>query len=320
MSNRHWQRFFPNFSEVFMSHSRARRSVFAVPGSSEKMIGKALEFQVDQVFLDLEDAVAPEAKASARKLVHSAALKKFTAPIVSVRINAVDSLWFADDLELLRSGIGSSIDSVILPKVSSANDVEKLSRILSDIEIDSARTEGSITIDAQIESAKGLINCEAIAEHPRVSSLNFGPADFMADLGMPAEEVTSNEYALMRILVAARAFGIAAIDGPTLEVRDISKFKTSATKAAAMGFDGKWVLHPDQIDACHEIFTPTQERFDEASCLLEAYEYFTSASGGAKGAAIYKGAMIDEASRKMALAIFARGSAAGLQPSRHFAP
>jgi citrate lyase subunit beta/citryl-CoA lyase len=122
----------------------------------------------------------------------------------------------------------------------------------------------------------------------------------------------------MRILVAARAAGIAAIDGPTLEVRDISKFEKSAGISAAMGFDGKWVLHPDQIDSSHRIFTPTQERFDEASCLLEAYEHFTSAAGGSKGAAIYKGAMIDEASRKMALAIFSRGQAAGMSPTKHF--
>ena len=124
----------------------------------------------------------------------------------------------------------------------------------------------------------------------------------------------------MRVLVAARAAGKAAIDGPTLEVRDINKFENSARISAAMGFDGKWVLHPDQIESCHRIFTPSQERFDEASCLVEAYEYFTSDAGGAKGAAIYKGAMIDEASRKMALALFARGRAAGLSPSRHFQP
>ena len=180
--------------------------------------------------------------------------------------------------------------------------------------------QGSIAIDAQIESAQGLVNCEAIARHPRVRSLNFGPADFMADLGMTSEEVTSNEYALVRVLVAARAAGKAAIDGPTLEVRDITKFEKSARISAAMGFDGKWVLHPDQIESCHRVFTPSQERFDEASCLVEAYEYFTSQAGGAKGAAIYKGAMIDEASRKMALTTCARGRAAGLSPSRHFQP
>ena len=303
-----------------MSHARARRSVFAVPGSSEKMIGKALDFQVDQIFLDLEDAVAPDAKDAARSLISSAGQKKFKAPIVSVRINALESPWHQADIDMLSAGVAKWIDSIILPKVGSKDDVERVSKTLDLIEKDLGREQGSISIDAQIESAKGLVNCEAIAQAARVTSLNFGPADFMADLGMTSEEVTSNEYALMRVLVAARAAGIAAIDGPTLEVRDISKFERSAAISAAMGCDGKWVLHPDQIDACHRIFTPSQERFDEASCLLEAYAYFTSATGGGKGAAIYKGAMIDEASRKMALAVQSRGAAAGLKPSKHFTP
>lgn len=284
------------------------------------MIGKALEFQVDQIFLDLEDAVAPEAKELARQLISSAGQKKFKAPIVSLRINSIESAWFSDDIALLKSGVGRWVDSIILPKVRHAADVHRVSELLQEIERTSNRDGGAITIDAQIESAEGLVNCEEIARAPRVTSLNFGPADFMADLGMTSAEVTSNEYALMKILVAARAAGIAAIDGPTLEVRDIAKFESSASIAAAMGFDGKWVLHPDQIDSCHKIFTPSQDRFDVASCLLEAYEYFTSTAGGAKGAAIYQGAMIDEASRKMALAIVSRGSAAGLHPTKHFQP
>lgn len=303
-----------------MSRTRARRSVFAVPGSSEKMIGKALEFQVDQIFLDLEDAVAPDAKGVARELISSAGQKKFKAPTISVRINALDSQWFAEDVEMLKSGVARWIDSIIVPKVHRESDVAEVAQLLSQIESMVGREQDSITIDAQIESAQGLVNCEEIAQSPRVTSLNFGPADFMADLGASAEEVTSNEYALMRVLVAARAAGVAAIDGPTLEVRDISKFEKSAGISSAMGFDGKWVLHPDQIEACHRIFTPTQVRFDEAAMLLEAYEYFTSQSGGAKGAAIYKSAMIDEASRKMALAVLSRGEAAGLVQSRHFSP
>jgi citrate lyase subunit beta/citryl-CoA lyase len=301
-----------------MSHSRSQRSVFAVPGSSEKMIGKALDFQVDQLFLDLEDGVAPDAKAAARELINSAGQKKFTAPLVSIRVNALESAWIDADIDLLAAGVGRWIGSVILPKVRHVDDIKVFSDALTKVEKSVNREVGSITIDAQIESAQGLVNCEAIASANRVTSLNFGPADFMADLGATAEEVTSNEYALMKILVAARAAGIAAIDGPTLEVRDISKFEKSSRISAAMGFDGKWVLHPDQIDSCHAIFTPTQERFDEASCLLEAYEHFTSSSGGAKGAAIYKGAMIDEASRKMALSVYNRGAAAGLRASRHF--
>lgn len=303
-----------------MSQSRAHRSVFAVPGSSEKMIGKALEFQVDQIFLDLEDSVAPDAKVIARQLISSAGENRFKSPTVSVRINALGSIWFAEDIAMLESGVARWIDSIILPKVHTQSDVEEVARLLSKIEVRAGREPGSISIDAQIESAQGLVNCELIAHSSRVRSLNFGPADFMADIGSTSEEVTSNEYALMRILVAARSAGIAAIDGPTLEVREISKFESSAHVSAAMGFDGKWVVHPDQIEACHQIFTPTQLRFNEAAMLLEAYEYFTSAEGGAKGAAIYKGAMIDEASRKMARSIVSRGRAAGLVQTHHFSP
>ena len=303
-----------------MSHSRSQRSVFAVPGSSEKMIGKALDFQVDQLFLDLEDGVAPDAKSAARDLINSAGQKKFQSPLVSIRVNALESAWVDADIELLASGVGRWINSVILPKVRHIDDIKVFSEALNKVEQSVKRERGSITIDAQIESAQGLVNCESIAQADRVTSLNFGPADFMADLGATSEEVTSNEYALMKILVAARAAGIAAIDGPTLEVRDITKFEKSARISAAMGFDGKWVLHPDQIESCHRVFTPSQDRFDDASCLLEAYEHFTSSSGGAKGAAIYKGAMIDEASRKMALSVYNRGAAAGLRAGRHFIP
>jgi citrate lyase subunit beta/citryl-CoA lyase len=302
------------------SDFQLRRSLFAVPASSEKMIEKAKSFGVDQVFLDLEDAVAPEAKSQARQLVAALNGDDFKAAIVSIRINAINTPWFNEDIELLKSGVGAWVDSIILPKVHTANDVEVFSKHLAEIEKTLGRVKGSIAIDAQIESAKGLVNCEAIAACERVSSLNFGPADFMADLGAPSQSVTSHEYALMKILVAARAAGITALDGPTLEVREISKFEASAQIAATMGFDGKWVLHPDQIESCHRIFTPSQERFDDAACLLEAYEYFTSTAGGAKGAAIYKGAMIDEASRKMALAVVGRGRASGLNQIKRFLP
>jgi citrate lyase subunit beta / citryl-CoA lyase len=303
-----------------VSEFQLRRSLLAVPASSKKMVEKAMNLSVDQVFLDLEDAVAAEAKSEARHLISSLNRKDFSAPILSIRINAIGTPWFRDDLELLKSSAGSWVDSVILPKVHTAQDIKDFSQQLSSIEKAHNRPIGSIAIDAQIESAKGLVNCEEIAVSERVRSLNFGPADFMADLGSTSETVTSHEYALMRILVAARAAGVAALDGPTLEVRDISKFEESALVAASMGFDGKWVLHPDQIEPCHRIFTPSPERFDDAACLLEAYDYFTSVAGGARGAAIYKGAMIDEASRKMALAVFGRGRASGLNQIKRFTP
>ena len=303
-----------------MSDFELRRSVFAVPASSEKMIEKALNFKVDQLFLDLEDAVAPDMKIQARQRISTLSGDNFSAPIISIRINAIDTPWLHKDIELLKSGVGSWIDSIILPKVNTAQEIIDFSQRLAEIEQTVGRKQGSIAIDVQIESAKGLVNCEEIATCERVTSLNFGPVDFMADLGAPSESATAHEYALMKVLVAARAAGIFALDGPTLEVRNISKFEDSAHIAVSMGFDGKWVIHPDQIDSCHRIFTPSQERFDEAACLLEVYEHATSLEGGAKGAAIYKGAMIDEASRKMAMAVVGRGRASGLEQIKRFTP
>lgn len=316
-----------------MIHSR--RSVLAVPGNSEKMIGKALDFQVDQIFLDLEDAVAPESKPSARRLVSSilnqrfGKTKQFASKIVSVRVNGLSTPWIEEDLALLADGAARGIDTLIFPKATDGHDLVWLDNELSKIEKACGLLHGVIKVDAQIESAKGVINVESIAVSPRIASLAFGPADYMADLGMPSQIVESQpegydiadafHYPMMKILVAARAAGVAAIDGPTLDVHDLDKFRASARRAWALGFDGKWILHPSQIELCHEVFTPSQEQFDSAMCLLEAYKYYTSSAGGGRGAVIYDGAMIDEASRKMALTIAARGESAGMVQGRHFA-
>ena len=319
-----------------MSVSHSRRSVLAVPGSSEKMIGKSLDFQVDQLFLDLEDAVAPGVKALARDLIANTFdmlerdRREFVAGIVSIRINGATTPWIYDDLSLLASGCGSKINSVIFPKSASLEELKWLDSELSKVEKSCGIALGSIAVDAQIESAQGVVHVEEIACAPRVTSIAFGPADFMADLGMPSPVVTSQpagyeiadafHYPMMRILIAARAAGIAAIDGPILEVHSLEKFRESALRACALGFDGKWVLHPSQIDACNEIFTPSQEVFDNAALILEAYDFYTSGIGGSKGAVVYNDAMIDEASRKMAQATFLRGVSSGLKPGKKFIP
>ena len=315
--------------------SGSRRCVVAVPGSSEKMIGKALDFRVDQIFLDLEDAVAPTAKAQAREIIAQtfASLKKekrsFAAGIVSIRVNGSATPWLAQDLDFLSHGTGKDISTIIYPKSSTLDEMKWLDAQLSQVEKSCGITQGSIGVDAQIESAQGLINVEEIAKAPRLNSLAFGPVDFMADLGASSEKVHQSDghegadifhYPLMKILVAARAAGIFALDGPVLDVHNLERFKASAMRASAMGFDGKWVVHPSQIEACNDIFTPSQKVFDSVSLLLQAYEYHTSSAGGAQGAVIYEGAMIDEASRKMALATYARGISAGLKPGKQFKP
>lgn len=311
---------------------QSRRSVLAVPGNSEKMIGKALDFQVDQLFFDLEDSVAPNSKAPARTLISSTLHARFSGErvfrpkIISLRINGLGTPWIGEDMTMLAEGAGRGIDSIIFPKASSGHDLIWLDNEISRIEKACGLTHGSIKVDAQIESAKGLINVESIAESPRVVSLAFGPADFMADIGMPSPSIESQpegyeiadafHYPMMKILVAARAAGVAAIDGPTLEVNDLDKFRASARRAWALGFDGKWILHPAQIEPCHMVFTPSQEQFDSAMSLLEAYEYYTEVEG--RGALIYNGGMIDEASRKMALAVEVRGKSAGMVQHSHF--
>ena len=174
------------------------------------------------------------------------------------------------------------------------------------------------------------MNVEAIAAaSPRLETIVFGPADFMASINMrslvvgeqpPGYPADAYHYILMRILVAARAHGLQAIDGPYLQVRNVDGFREVARRAAALGFDGKWVLHPDQIAAANEIFSPAQEDYDHAELILDAYDWSVSAAGGAKGSAMLGDEMIDEASRKMALVIAAQGRAAGLRRTSVFEP
>jgi citrate lyase subunit beta/citryl-CoA lyase len=189
------------------------------------------------------------------------------------------------------------------------------------VEREAGLPPGRTGIEAQIEDAGGLAAVNAIAAaSPRLEALVFGPADFMASVGIRSLDVGGQpagytggdvyHYALMRILIAARARGLQAIDGPYLRVRDVDGFRRSAASAAALGYDGKWVLHPDQIDAANEVFAPSPDDFARASRIVEAYAHATGVQ--ARGAVMFGDEMIDEASRKMARAIVARGRAAGL--------
>jgi citrate lyase subunit beta / citryl-CoA lyase len=303
---------------------RSRRSNLAVPGSSLKMLDKARGLAADQVFLDIEDAVAPLAKPDARKNI-VAALNEggFEGKVRTVRVNDWTTQWtYADVVEVVE-GAGANLDAIMLPKVQTADQVVALDLLLTQIEKSCGYDVGRIGIEAQIENALGLVNVDAIAAaSPRVETVIFGPADFMASINMKSLVVGEQpqgydvgdayHYILMRILMAARAFGKQAIDGPYLQIRDVEGFRRVAGRAAALGFDGKWVLHPGQLDAANEVFSPRQEDYEHAENILDAYDYFTSAEGGAKGAVMLGDEMIDEASRKMAIVVAAKGRAAGL--------
>ena len=311
---------------------RPRRSCLAVPGSSLKMLDKAQVLPADQVFLDLEDAVAPLAKPGARKNV-IAALNNgdWGGKIRVVRVNDLTTHWTYGDVIEVVEGAGANLDAIMLPKVQEASHVQWLDLTLSQIEKQMGLVAGSIGIEVQIENARGLVNVDAIAAaSPRVETIIFGPADFMASINMRSLVVGAlipdygpgdpYHYILMRILMAARMLDLQAIDGPFLQIRDVDAYTEVAKRSAALGFDGKWVLHPGQIDAANAVYSPSQEDYDHAELILDAYDYATSEDGGKLGAVMLGDEMIDEASRKMALVLSAKGRAAGMHRTTAFTP
>mgnify|MGYP000691582578 CR=1 FL=1 len=287
------------------------------------MIAKAKSLPADQVFLDLEDAVAADAKAQARARVANALAEPgWAGQLRGVRVNDWTTPWTHADVIDVVAAAGAHLDVIVLPKVPDVSHVQALDLLLTQLERAHGLPVGRIGIEAQIEDAKGLVNADAIAGGPRVQALIFGPGDLMASLNMRTLVVGEQppgygvgdayHHVLMTILIAARAHGINAIDGPYFKVRDTEAFSRIAGQTAALGFDGKWVLHPDQIAAGNEIFSPRQADYDHAELILEAYEWHTSGAGGSRGAAMLGDEMIDEASRKMALVIAAKGRAAGM--------
>ncbi|WP_067688204.1 HpcH/HpaI aldolase/citrate lyase family protein [Nocardia jejuensis] len=308
----------------------SRRSVLAVPGSNPRMIEKAKGLPADEVFLDLEDAVAPAAKAQSRANI-VAALKSggWGAQIRVVRVNDWSTEYTYADVIAVVEGAGEQLDAILLPKVIDAGQVRALDLLLTQLEKACGLEVGRIDIEPQIENALGLRNIDAIATaSPRVKTLVFGPADFMASINMRTlvvgeqpegyEPGDAYHHIYMTILLAARAHGLQAIDGPYLAVRDIDGFRRNAARTAALGFDGKWVLHPDQITACNEIFSPRQSDYDRAEEILDAYSHSTSEAGGARGAVMLGEEMIDEASAKMAQVIAEKGRAAGMTRTTQF--
>ena len=303
---------------------RARRSCLSVPGSSPKMLGKAPTLPADQVFMDLEDSVAPLAKDEARgNVIDALKNNDWGDKIVVVRINSIDTQWAADDLKTVVEAAGSYLDCVMVPKVQYAHEIHFVDHMLRMIETNFG-LEKRIGIEAQIETATGLENINEIAHaSDRIETLIFGPADMSASLGLPT--VTAGlpmpgypgdhwHWVLERILVAARDAGLQAIDGPYLLIKDLDGFQEMSLRARALGYDGKWALHPGQIDVLNEVFTPTQEEYDKAEALLEAYKHATDIE--VRGAVMFGNEMIDEASRKMAVQFAERGRAAGLTPQK----
>ncbi|MGV9677666.1 HpcH/HpaI aldolase/citrate lyase family protein [Nocardia sp. NPDC003482] len=309
-----------------------RRSVLAVPGSNPRMIEKAMGLPADEVFLDLEDAVAPGAKAAARANIIAALNSSgWGEQLKVVRVNDWTTEWTYADVIAVVEGAGAALDAILLPKVTDGGQVRALDLLLTQVEKAAGLAVGRIGIEPQLENALGLRNIDDIATaSPRVRTLVFGPADFMASINMRTlvvgeqpegyEPGDAYHHILMTILLAARAHGLQAIDGPYLQIRDLDGFRRAASRTAALGFDGKWVLHPTQIEAANEIFSPRQADYDRAEEILDAYAFHTSEAGGARGAVMLGDEMIDEASAKMARVIAEKGRAAGMARTTRFTP
>jgi citrate lyase subunit beta / citryl-CoA lyase len=246
------------------------------------MIAKAATLPADEVIVDLEDGVAADAKDSARENLGAAA----ALGTLAVRVNGVRSPWWRDDLAAVAD---LRPDVVAIPKVESADEVAAVA----------AGLPAGIAIEAQIETARGLVEVERIAAADApLEALVFGPGDFAASLGVPLLTIGAGswDYALARISVTAHAFGLQAVDGPYADLRDLDGLRRSASLALAHGFDGKWVVHPDQIEPVNEVFTPTPEQVERARRILAAGD----------GAVIVDGEMVDAATKRLAEAVLAR--------------
>jgi len=275
-------------------------------------------------FLDLEDSVAPNEKVEARaKVVNAIRTQAWDDRVLCVRVNAWDTAWTYGDVIDVVGNAGTRLDEVMLPKVQCAAEVVALDLLLTQVEKNAGLPVGHIGIEAQIETARGLINVDDIcAASPRLEAIIFGPADFAASIEMPVltggvaiPEYPGDHfhYVFSRILMAGRANGLQVIDGPFLKVRDLDALREFAMRTRMLGYDGKWALTPDQALVLNEVYSPTQEQFDRAWDILEAYRVATDEK--MTGAVMFGDEMIDEASRKMATKFLSRGTRAGLTRS-----
>ena len=289
--------------------SRLQRSELAVPGSSPKMFEKALNSNADYVFLDLEDAVSPNDKITARQNVIKA-LKEINwrekGKTISVRINSLDTHYMYRDVIEIIEEVGEKVDTLLLPKAGTASDVYMLDCLLTQIETNK-KIKNKIGIECLIETALGMSNIKEIAQSSdRLEALHFGVADYAASLrartvvigGLnPDYPGDQWHHGLSQLVMTCRAYGLRAIDGPFGDFNDSESYTAAAKRGAAIGIEGKWAIHPSQIDLANKVFSPPNSEVNKAKRILEELE---KAAKEGKGAAQLDGRMIDAASARMA--------------------
>ena len=289
--------------------SRLQRSELAVPGSSPKMFEKALNSNADYIFLDLEDAVSPNDKIAARGNIIKA-LKEINwrdkGKTISVRINSLDTHYMYRDLVEIVEQAGNDIDTILLPKAGTASDVYMVDCLLTQIE-ENKKIKHKIGIECLIETALGMSNIKEIAKSSgRLEALHFGVADYAASLrartvvigGLnPDYPGDQWHHGLSQLVMTCRAYGLRAIDGPFGNFNDPDAYILSAKRAAAIGIEGKWAIHPSQIDLANKVFSPPDTEVEKAKRILQELD---KAAKEGKGAAQLDGRMIDAASARMA--------------------
>jgi len=290
---------------------RVSRSVLAVPASKWKMVERGPLSGADLFFLDLEDATAPSEKASARQnVIRVIKDLDWQDRPTFYRINSLDTpYWYRDVIEVVEEA-GEELDLILVPKVERPEDLHTLNTLLQSVEITAGLDPGKVKLEAQIETAKGLTNIDAIASATkRLEALVFGPGDYAASVRMPQTSIgTMDEwdeaypghrfhYAMHRIVVAARAADLRAIDGPVADYRDEEGLRKSCLVARSLGFDGKWCIHPGQVETVNEVFSPAERELEWARKVADAYE---EANAAGSGSISVDGQMVDAASIKMA--------------------
>jgi malyl-CoA/(S)-citramalyl-CoA lyase len=303
---------------------RPHRSELAVPGTNERAMAKAPALGADIVFLDLEDAVAPDDKERARaNVIDALQTQDWTRCAVSVRVNGLDTHWCYRDVVEVVEQAGEVLDTVLVPKVGAPSDVEFVATLLDQIEQRNGWPAGRIGIHILIETARGMANVEAIARArpDRLEAMVFGVADYAAsvrarttnigganpDYAVLTDPDTTGEravhwgdqwhFGISRMVAACRAEGLRPIDGPFGDFADDDGFRAAARRAAALGCEGKWAIHPSQVALANEVFTPSEAEIEKARRILEAME---QAAKDGNGAVALDGRLIDAASIRMA--------------------
>lgn len=295
---------------------RLRRSIISVPANREKMVNKAFSIDADVIMLDLEDSVPVDQKEEARKRAVSTLMERdWKGKVRSCRINAMDTPFAYRDIIDIVEEAGEYIDTIVVPKVDDPAEIKAIDYLLTQIELRMG-FKRQIGLEASIETASGMLRVGEIAfSSARIETLVFGVADYSASLTMLSKGISGHgeqedfypghrfHFPLSRMAMAAKAAGLAAIDAPYGDYKDSEGLRRSCVLSAALGYDGKWVIHPDQIEIVNEIYSPSEEDFQRSLRILEAYEQARAAGAGSLA---LDGKMVDAASIRVARVIHAQ--------------